>query len=591
MERNVLCERGEYAALTEYLEELSELLKDSDDKEMKERIQSGLKQMAEPVSYLVLGEEGVGKTSLLRMIFKDIMDIKDDMAGDICEYRWGEKDFEMPVKDGVQKKFISSDHLQGIELADTRGINRMGESALRKIRERASQCSVIFAVFDASNIKTSRMWDVIENVPEKRMVFFVTKCDAVPPETLNANLEKLKVYMQEANITSPVFPVNLKEDGNCQDIPSLETMRQYIRRQVIGENPLLNKQRENIEEIKSMFLWLRASFIQRNKQYESDAEILEKINTSLDSYIANHREIITEFTKKLAVEIGKDIDGYEQEIISKLDPFKIRERFENQNDFIDYMNMVNDNYKTMMNQSVNQKTIQAMKECMSDLEIMYQEAVGYFNEREEILALNDRFYGSLLQSRNKIAAKTKEAAVSAGEFYRNLSDASEELFLQIWNERKVYDSKITKHEIGATATGAVGIGATAAAVVFNAIVATAAVASLGFAIGAIIGGGSFNYAAKRIFNPKAGEKMEENVQVYIRKFKNEVSETRKITIEQVTGQVMELFERELASVDGCFTDFRISVNVEGEKLPLLQQKLEKVGMLEERIRKIERTGR
>ena len=253
--------------------------------------------------------------------------------------------------------------------------------------------------------------------------------------------------------------------------------------------------------------------------------------------------------------------------------------------------MVNDNYKTMMNQSVNQKTIQAMKECMSDLEIMYQEAVGYFNEREEILALNDRFYGSLLQSRNKIAAKTKEAAVSAGEFYRNLSDASEELFLQIWNERKVYDSKITKHEIGATATGAVGIGATAAAVVFNAIVATAAVASLGFAIGAIIGGGSFNYAAKRIFNPKAGEKMEENVQVYIRKFKNEVSETRKITIEQVTGQVMELFERELASVDGCFTDFRISVNVEGEKLPLLQQKLEKVGMLEERIRKIERTGR
>ncbi len=249
--------------------------------------------------------------------------------------------------------------------------------------------------------------------------------------------------------------------------------------------------------------------------------------------------------------------------------------------------MVNDNYKTMMNQSVNQKTIQAMKECMSDLEIMYQEAVGYFNEREEILALNDRFYGSLLQSRNRIAAETKEAAVSAGEFYRNLSDASEELFLQIWNERKAYDSKITKREIGAPATGAIA-GAYVASVVFNAAAGTV----LGFAIGgAIVGKVLLNYLVKICFDPKAGEKMEENVQVYIQKFKNEVSETRKIAIEQVTGQVMELFERELASVDGCFTDFRISVNIEGEKLPLLQQKLEKVGMLEERIRKIERTGR
>ena len=85
--------------------------------------------------------------------------------------------------------------------------------------------------------------------------------------------------------------------------------------------------------------------------------------------------------------------------------------------------------------------------------------------------------------------------------------------------------------------------------------------------------------------------MEKNTLECIQQFQEEVSRIRKVMVKQVTDQVIDLFDRELALVDGCFTDFRISVNVEGENLPLLQRKLEKIERLEEHIRNMEGSGR
>lgn len=613
---NVLCERGEYEALTDFLEELSVLLQDSDDEEEKEKIQNGLKKMADTTSYVALGEEGAGKTSLLRMLFQGIIDIKDDMIGDICEYRWGGQDFDMPVREGIQRRFISSSYMQGLSIIDTKGIDCMGKAALEKVKEISGRCSAIFVVFSIGNIRAAKMWDMIEAMPEKKMIFFVTKCDMVSPEALHTDLKKLKSYMQEANISAPVFPVSVKENGMHPDMADSETVRLYIRQKLIGENPMLRKQRENIEEITSMLVQLHGSLVQRERQYDSDAKILQKINASMDSYMLNHRDVIAVFTQKLAEEINRDIDQYEQEIISKLEPVKIKERFKDKKDFTDYLNLVNDNYKTMMNESVNRKTIQVMKDCLNDLEIVFQEAVGYFNERENILALNDRFYGSMIHSRNQIAAGTKEAAVMAGEFYQTLTGASEEFFLQIWKGRKKYDESIARRKtLSWAAGGSAGIGAGVAgagslasfvsggitAAGGSGAVAGAAVFAGGTAgifavtgligIGIIVGAAAGNALAKKLFDPKAAREMEKNTLECIQQFQEEVSRIRKVMVKQVTDQVIDLFDRELALVDGCFTDFRISVNVEGENLPLLQRKLEKIERLEEHIRNMEGSGR
>lgn len=238
--------------------------------------------------------------------------------------------------------------------------------------------------------------------------------------------------LQDSGISAPVFPVSMTKDGCGQGVTAVDEVRAYIRKNVVGENPILNRQMENVEQMRKIIVQLKDSFALRKQQYESDYEILQKINRSLDEYMRNHKKFMDGFIGKVAAEINKDIDNYEREI------------------------------RTMMSDSVNHKTVEAIKSCLRDLEIVFKEATGYFNTRENILVLNDKFYGSLSVSRRQMADETREMVVSTGELYRTLSDASETLFMQIWNERKKYDAGIRARRalsiVGGGTAGA-GLGA------------------------------------------------------------------------------------------------------------------------------------
>lgn len=592
VEENALCERKEQSILTNLFEQVNDLLKDSDDTNEKEQIKRALQNMASPISYIILGDEGVGKTSLLQTIFQDILDVSDCMNADICEYRWGEQKFSVAIQDGYVRYFQPTEALRGLSVIDTKGLKKMPRGSLEKTDELAKSCDVVMAVFDAGNIKCAKLWDVLENISSKRILFLVTKCDLISEKELESNIEKLKGYMQESGIGAPIFAVSaLDEKENNEHMTSLNKLRSYIREELIGEHPLLTKQAQNVENTRKLLLQLHDSFTLRKKQYESDAAILQKINQSMDAYVMKHKEIIDSFNRKLAVEIGNDIDNYEKEIISKMDPYKIRERFKTQEDFEFYLNMVNDNYKTMMNDSINRKTMETIKSCMHDLEIIFQEATGYFNKRENILDLNDRFYGTLSTSRKQMVTQTKETMVAAEQFYNTLSNASETLFMQIWEERKKYDQSIkARRDIAVTGGVITGGGLAYATFAAKLLGETALLSQVGgiviIGIGVIVGVGLINAIAKMMFDPHAAQKMEENTRECIEQFKAEVANTRKVMTEQVTMQVTELFENEVKAIDSCFTEFRMAVNIDEKRLPLLEEKLLQTEKLLEQLESI-----
>lgn len=597
---NILCEKNEQLALNNFFEDLKVLLQDSDAVDEKEMVKNSLKKMTDSTTYMILGDEGVGKTSLLRDIFQDIASFSDVLQGEMCEYRWGEQELVTPLADCMQKKFVTSENMRGISIIDTKGINTVGDGAKKKIKEQIERCSAVFVVFDANNIRSSKLWNIIERCPEKRMIFFLNKCDLVSEKDLAKNIEKVKKYMHESGISAPVFPISAIKGVVKQGMVELDDVRTHIRDNVVGKNSMLTKQMENIAEMKNIVVQLKDSFSLRKQQYTSDSEILHKINQSLDVYMLNHKKSLNEFIEKVAVEISKDIDDYECEIISKLDPYKIKERFRKKEDFEDYLNMVNDNYKNMMNDSINRKTIEAIKDCLHDLEDVFQDAVGYFNTRENIVALNDKFYGSLSNSRWQMVNETKEVVLSTSELYRTMSDASETLFMQIWDERRKYDSSIRNRKLLSTVGGggAMGAAGAAAGVAFGNIVAGAAgtlagtlvgaIAVIGLVgIGVIVGAATINKIAKSLYDPKAASKMEETTQKCIEQFKYEVSNTRSKMIEQVSAQITDIFESELTSVDNCFAEFRMSVNIDEKKIPLLEQRLLDVENL---LMKIENIG-
>lgn len=597
---NILCEKREQLVLTDFFENFKALLQDSDAGQEKERIKSSLRKMTDNTTYLILGNEGVGKTSLLRVIFQDMMSFPDCLDSDLCEYRWGEQEMLTPIVDGMCKRFVTSENMKGISVIDTKGIDVISDTARKTIQRQIERSSAVFVVFDAGNIRSPKLWDVIEGCPEKRMIFILTKCDLISEADIAQNIGKMKSYMQESGISAPLFAVNCSEGKEIAGTVSMEYVRTHISEHVVGRNPMLNKQMENIQEMKNVLIQLRDSFALRKKQYTSDYEILQKINQSMDNYVMNHKQFLDKFIGELKIEVNKDIDNYENEIISKLDPYKIKERFRNKEDFQDYLNMVNENYKTMMSDSVNRKTIEAIKSCLRDLEIVFQEAVGYFNTRENILALNDKFYGSLSTGRKQMVNETREVIVSTGELYRTLSDASETLFMQIWEARKKYDTNARNFSIAAAMTGgAVGGGVSAgilAAINSAATVGTTTAATTGtaadtagtvagtatvglfgsvliVAVVAIAGAIVINKIAKAFFDPRNENKLEETTRQCIEEFKAEVNQTKIRMIDQITAQITEIFENELAAVDGCFAEFRMGVNIDERKIPMLEQRL------------------
>ena len=622
---NILCERKEQIILNHIFEDFKVLLQDSDAAEEKEQVKNSLKRMSETTAYLVLGDEGVGKTSLLNAIFQDMASFSDNFPGEMCEYHWGEQELLTPVSDGMQKKFVTAENMRGISIIDTKGINRFSAEFRIKVQEQIERSSAIFVVFSADSIRSPKLWDALEGCPQKRMLFFLTKCDLLSQEELQTNIEKVKRYMQDSGISAPVFPVSLTTGGDGQGVAALDEVRAYIRENVIGQNPTLHRQMENVAQMRKIIVQLKDSFALRKKQYESDYEILQKINRSLDDYMRNHKKFLDGFIGKVAAEINKDIDNYEREIISKLDPYKIKERFQKREDFESYLNMVNENYRTMMSESINHKTVEAIKSCLRDLEMVFNEATGYFDTRESILALNDKFYGSLSVSRRKITDETKEVVASTGELYRTLSDASETLFMQIWDERKKYDARIQARKTlsiagggtvgaGVGAAGGVAIGNATSVAVANWVanwaasmaIAEGAASSAGAAatgvlagiltggiaaialvgIGVIVGAALVNSIAKRLYDPKAADKMEENTRKCIEQFRKEVNGTRSRMIGEVTKQITTIFEDELASVDNCFTEFRMSVNIDERKIPMLEQKMQEAEELLLRIENI-----
>ena len=584
MEYNILCQKEEQIAITDFFEEVSKVLKECDDCKEKETIKEILRSMNETVSYIVLGEEAAGKTTLLKVLFQNILDIQGEMQGDICEFRYGEQEYTTHSVNGYQKRFVPSENLKGISIIDTKGLNRLIKSSLERVNDLTSRCQAIFVVLDAGRINSPVLWDMIEDFSHKNMIFVLTKCDLLSGEEVSVNVEKLKSYMKEADIAAPIFPVSLSDEIKMEETGLCE-LRSYIRNQVIGENPILARQQKNIEETRALLDQMRASFLLRKKQYQSDVEILHKINSGLDAYVINQEKVIDNLVREVSQQVNKDIDAYQDEIISKMDPAKIKERFPTQQDFMDYLNMVNENYKKIMTDSVNRKTIESIKGSLHELEIVYDEAVGYFNKRENILALDDKFYGSLATGRKQMIAETKENALAVSQFYKSLTEASETLFLQIWEARERRDRRRNIERAGAVVGGAAaGAGVVAGAGAVAGVLGTGLVVSGGWVvIGAIVAAAAAYSIVKVFFDPRNDNQMEETKQKCIAQFKAEVDKTRTVMIEPIASQIRGIFKNELTTIDLSFSEFRMSVNIDERKIPLLEAQLQETAKLLEAI--------
>lgn len=580
-------------ALAGLLENISVVLGDTDALEEKKLVKEFMQKLSRFFTVAAIGSSGVGKSDLLNVLFGGVLYPRGEpgKTAGIWEYRYGEEEAEFQVDTCHRRIFHKTPELEGLSVVDTQGVDTIKDAAMAgKIREIILQSDVLLVVFHVQNIKDFAVWDFLEGADTRKMIFVITECSQVGKEKRQECEKKLKEYMAEANIYSPVFCISSewkKHDFSEDD--GLKEMVSYINYNVIGKNPTLMKQQENVTELKQLLSQLSSSFELRKKQYETDSKILEKINTSMDSFFANNTELVDTLKNDLSSEISKEIEAYQNEIIAKLDPKQIRERFKNgSREFMDYLNYIHDGYQQRMKNNVDRKTQEAVRTYLAGLGQVFEEATGYFRTRERLISLEDKFYGSMAESKTMMVTRAAENIKVTQEYYRTLTDASSDLFMKVWEARGEYEKKLTFAQAVGGAGGIAAGGGAAYLLAGSVAGLTGATLALWPLVGAALGGLFLAEKAKEIASAKSMPELEQKVRESVEEFKLEVAGTKEKMTGEILGTIEAIFKRELETTDKTFLDFRMAVNIDSRNIPLLEQKM---NQMEEYIGKIEELER
>ena len=483
--------------MEELLKSVKDVLKDSDAEEEKEIIRKFLQEMSEVITLVVIGNSGVGKSSFLNEFFQEALFDGTEAAGtkNILEYRYGAEEALIKVSEDVRRIFRHKQTLDGLQVIDMPGLNQVHrKETLECIKRYIGMSSVLFVIYEAGSVTDAAVWDILESAEP------LTKCDQTESEVIRKNESRLCRYMEDAGIHAPVFKVSSKwEREGRRDKSGFLELRRYIAEQVIGESPILTKQKENFLKLKKMLADLEQSIEKRREQYESDLSVLEKINSSMDTFMKGSQDQTEDLKESLRREIEREIDAYQQEIVYKLDPLKIKEYFPNgSSDFMDYLNLVNKRYQKRMTDHVNRRTQKSVRQFLVSLEGVFEESIGYLNKRSMILSAEDRFYGTLAESKKHMVNRAENDFELTKDYYRSLADVSTELFMELWKARSDRDRLVnnTKAAGGGLGLAAGAVGGKGLAAIKAANVAkttTMAASSAGSAlvlwpiVGALVG--------------------------------------------------------------------------------------------------------
>lgn len=565
------------------LQSVGELLKDSDATEEKEMVKNFLQKISEAMTFVAVGDAGVGKTTFLNRLFGGAVCQKEmtQSTTGIRETKGGAQEAELQVASYYVRHFVTMEAMQGISVVDTQGLDTLeSKECIERVRAFVQKSDVLFVVFDALKIRSLHVWDFLAETSPEKMVFVMTRCDLADEQTIKDNRIKVQQYMSEEGIDAPIFSIGSGSDAD------VEELRRYIREQVLGETPTLTKQQQNMQHLEGMLTALGSSFSLRKKQYESDKVILENINTEVDGFLSRNESVVNRLKGELRNIIATQIDAYQAEIISKMDPLKIRERCPGGPSEVEaYLGAVNENYRNIMNEQISATTQDAVRKYCADLQDVFEEATGFFRKRQNLLDAEDQFYGSLAKSKKEMLYESDTMMADLSRFYEKLAGASEKLFMDVWKARGEYDAAIQEKSKKGMITGGVvgGVGAAIAAVL-----AEAAGAVLWPVVGAIIGAVVISKIAKKMAKAGAANDMWAVYDECVAEFKQEVAQIKEEMTEQVMQTVTEIFDREVRSMDNSFKDFRMAVNIDSRNIPLLESKLQTVQDLMEQIGQLKR---
>ena len=573
---------------TDIIEHMNRILQDSDAVQEKEIIRKYLQEISDTFQFMVIGESNTGKTSLLKQLFGEAVFATHTQRNEIIDYRYGAEYAEFQITDFCRRIFNTIDILKGISILDTFGMERVNDPETEKfIRDNAARSDVLLVMLSPENPGSMSVWNTIEMIDPKKVVFIISKIDEVTEEVKAAALERVNRYMREAGIVAPVFCTSIVRP----ELSETEQLRKYIDDEIIANNEGLAKQDANSFYIRKMFFEVKQSFALRREQYEKDKEIVADIDNMFDDFRARESERIENLKKEIENEVDKEIDEYKTEIVKRMDPKRIKEQFpKGYSDLMDYLNYINEIYKEKMSRDINDKVNGSVQILLTDMEYILDKASVKLSEREECIGIEDKFYGTIAESKGHIVTNVKHTIDDTQKMYKTMDDATKDLYDKGMKARKEADLIVgTSTGLGAVAGGAGGFfglstllggGAAAGTLATGAAVSGLLLPIVAGAVGAF----AIAKLAKSISSAGTDSHIEKKFKEALDEFELDVMQIRDQMKKELSGKIDDIFQTEVNGADRGFAEYRISIGIEGDRIPLLESHLEEVDNLMGQLR-------
>jgi GTPase SAR1 family protein len=176
-----------------------------------------LRNIREPLLFVVVGEVKAGKSSLLNALFgREFAKVDVLPATDrVCIFRYGPEEKTVDVSEQLIERYLPIDFLRDFNVVDTPGTNTMVAAHQRVTEEFVPRADLVLFVFSVVNPWTQSAWEFLAFVQQrwlKTVVFVLQQADlrdSAEVAVIRRHLED--TALQRLGFAPPIFAVSARQ--------------------------------------------------------------------------------------------------------------------------------------------------------------------------------------------------------------------------------------------------------------------------------------------------------------------------------------------------------------------------------------------
>ncbi|MGZ5024496.1 MAG: dynamin family protein, partial [Chthoniobacterales bacterium] len=252
---------------------------------------------------VVVGEVKAGKSSFINaLVHEDVCQVAPDpCTAAIQELVYGNEPAVTNVAHSWERVFLPKEVLREVSIVDTPGTNSIIRDHQALTEKYIPQSDLVVFVFSAVNPHTKSAWELLTLVRKewhRKIVFVLQQADRASEAELMTNLENVRQYARERNVTEPtIFTLSAKLEMQGNPHSGFAEFRHFLQSAVVQGEVWRIKVEGCYETIRTVMAKLHAHFRREGEAVKAERDFYQRLLEKVDA-----RKAAADSLKKLIID-------------------------------------------------------------------------------------------------------------------------------------------------------------------------------------------------------------------------------------------------------------------------------------------------